>query len=966
MKSPNCLLRVITSLILFFAIKSQGASTPPPLLLDPPHGAGAAPLRPTFSWSSTSSNLFEFQLAATSNFEDPLYVARGLSETFHNLSNLVLTADQQWFWRIRETSTQVNGGWSATNTFRTWLASPPPAPVIYDGNANVITSDGGMLTSAFGNWWWIFPTNSGAPIFPIVSELQIDDSPDFNSPLKSFDYAEQYILGTKLEPGRTYFLRLRGRTGYGAGPWRTAAFRTPPAISPSVPRLLTPPIGSEDLSRQPDGRILGRFSWTEAEGANWYRIEFAADPQFKEILLKKDLGTLSFNPSYQGDLFGLPEGRAIYWRVVAGNAYGEVSSESWHFSLLELPDFPSLSWEHFDVSRFTPDSPWWIAHRPSLFLSETGIPFSFFWNPAGGGGARLNELGIWTNDLPGSVETSVARDAADGTIWVSFVVSPGHDEDLWVGRYGTVTSNKWVFEPAFAQGGLSIGLVNRIFVTNGVAHITHMKWNSRELVYTSNSSGTWASEVIGPTDWVPAPVGLDAQGRVQVIMQQDQKLLRGIRTAEGWAFDELPGSVEYAFVPNWNAAFDPITGVPHVVTISTGNQLNHIIWTNEMWVSSEIASLSSPLRFETPTIAIGFDHKAHVAAHEAETGFLFYGSNLDDQWRVSVVDRSGEFGVRPAIAVNQSNFVAIAHVSRSFEDFRISVPTATWPKHAPAPPTNLTAFDSEVSASGAVFVSWIVTNSPTIVEFPYWVAEDPEFKKVILKGAAKSAGTGYISSGFTIPSGTLKEGVTYFVRVLARNRTASSASIETSFTTMIWPRTTPEIPVLYSPETNATNVLLSPFTPPFTWSSRFFSQVPPPDIRPTDRLQVAQEPNFMTPVFDVEVAGDLKNLPPGTVMPGRRYFWRVIRSNSHGNVSSEVRSFATVGPPVIFLRKITDQELEISWLPFARVPYAPRFRKGLDSPWLPLPSDGKSAARVSISSLPIQIFGVEMIPENLY
>jgi photosystem II stability/assembly factor-like uncharacterized protein len=147
------------------------------------------------------------------------------------------------------------------------------------------------------------------------------------------------------------------------------------------------------------------------------------------------------------------------------------------------------------------------------------------------------------------------------------------------------------------------------------------------------------------------------------------------------------------------------------------------------------------------------------------------------------------------------------------------------------------------------------------------------------------------STQYTVPSGKLQTGITYFWRVNATN------SVGTSSWSAIWNFATytgPEAPVLLSPSDGAINVFL---TPVFSWSN----------VTSATRylFEISTDSLFVTIIDSASVTTNQFIMPSGILNPGTVYFWRVIAYNNNGSGPwSTVFKFTTVivpsAPTLIF------------------------------------------------------------------
>lgn len=146
-------------------------------------------------------------------------------------------------------------------------------------------------------------------------------------------------------------------------------------------------------------------------------------------------------------------------------------------------------------------------------------------------------------------------------------------------------------------------------------------------------------------------------------------------------------------------------------------------------------------------------------------------------------------------------------------------------------------------------------------------------------------------SEYSVPTGALSGGVTYYWRVYSINIGGQgSPSAVFNFTTQPG---LPAAPLLLTPLDSAVNVPRNPF---FDWTTVAGAN--------TYRIQVDDDPNFGSPVINAVVGTSQYQTPPNTLNNNTRYYWRVRAINTSGEGPwSVVRTFLTVSqappPPVL-------------------------------------------------------------------
>jgi len=146
------------------------------------------------------------------------------------------------------------------------------------------------------------------------------------------------------------------------------------------------------------------------------------------------------------------------------------------------------------------------------------------------------------------------------------------------------------------------------------------------------------------------------------------------------------------------------------------------------------------------------------------------------------------------------------------------------------------------------------------------------------------------SSAITVPPGKLTTGINYYWRVIS-NLSGGGNSNWSAIWRFSVILQAPLPPILVTPSNGAVNV---PFIPFFDWNESQTAEF--------YRLQVSGSASFNTILIDTNriTATELQS-PPGILITGTQYFWRVNASNSNGLSTGEWSvpfNFTTVNGPI--------------------------------------------------------------------
>lgn len=290
--------------------------------------------------------------------------------------------------------------------------------------------------------------------------------------------------------------------------------------------------------------------------------------------------------------------------------------------------------------------------RPSLSIAPDGMPHVAFQdaNDVGQYDLRIGSL----EDAGWDVDTYV-RDFNVGN-WVPLEVDgagalhAAFTAD--VVRYGTNASGAWIDEPALDLGG---GPVDFDLDDDGKAHITWTGGVEGDVVYGTNASGEWIQTTVDDVGYTSgrAAIALAPNGDVHVVSWNGE--LRHSTNATGaWASESIgPTNGQ---TPDVAIGED---GTVHVAYSETG--------TLDLWYATdatgdwELERVDDvPFTFDV-SIAVdpgGHVHLAYSVGGEEE---VRYATDASGDWEIEVVDDDGWTGRNPSIDTD-SAVVQIAYL----------------------------------------------------------------------------------------------------------------------------------------------------------------------------------------------------------------------------------------------------------------------------------------------------------------
>lgn len=265
-------------------------------------------IKAVLSWSSVEEAFqYEFELAEDSSFAEIKYhdLTYNTFLLYSNLEN-----DRNYYIRVRAVNKDFMSDWSRRLQFKTIkkgeIATPMMSSPTNDSYSNPLSIE--LKWQPINNVDFVF--------------IELSDNLDFENAVSyQIDAGFSSINIENLEYNKTYYWRLQaekdGKKSEWSLPW---SFTT--KLAPT--NLISPSNYADDIELSPV------FEWEPVEGALFYELQVAKDPDFLSIVYEADnLNETNYHIkklNYETDYF---------WRVKAKNEYnyGE-NSETYTFKTL--------------------------------------------------------------------------------------------------------------------------------------------------------------------------------------------------------------------------------------------------------------------------------------------------------------------------------------------------------------------------------------------------------------------------------------------------------------------------------------------------------------------------------------------------------------------------------------------------------------------------------------------------------
>lgn len=287
-------------------------------LREPDNGAVDQPVDMTFGWdASTSSPTYQLQVSTNAAFSQLVFEDNNLTDTQHTLA---LDNGMRYYWRVRGVNPIAQGPWSPTWEVTTMPAQPAAIALSTPANA---AQDQPL---ALDLTWQ--PDAATTTYRLQVSRTSTFSDIVFNN--NALTETTQAIAS--LDPGTTYYWRVRGSNSVGSGPW-SAVFRfttasTPTAGAPTLPENNTT-----------DAASTLTLMWGEDPTATAYHLQVSETSNFAQRVFEDDALTETTQ-----EIGPLDHGTTYFWRVRGHNAVGDGPwSPVFRFTTAPVPGILALT-----------------------------------------------------------------------------------------------------------------------------------------------------------------------------------------------------------------------------------------------------------------------------------------------------------------------------------------------------------------------------------------------------------------------------------------------------------------------------------------------------------------------------------------------------------------------------------------------------------------------------------------------
>lgn len=906
-------------------------------LSTPVDGAAGLSMTPTLVWTdATGESNYRVQIATDSNFTALVYDNPLVNP---NTTSLVvpsgtLTGGEQYFWRVIATAgtlqtTASNAPFSFITLFPTSFTLVSPA-----NNASGVSLTPTLTwTDSTGekNYRLEVATDSG---FTTVVFQDSTIAPN----------ATVYTIAPGLlNDGTIYFWRVTALTTLSNVIATNAPFSFE-TTAPSAFNLTSPANGATGQTFTPT------FFWGDSTGETSYKFQLATAPAFGTILYENSsLSANAISLTLPSGL--LSAGTAYYWRVTAINTSGQTTASNAPFSFVtSLPatfnlafpannatgvsTSPTFTWNDTSgESGYTLDIST-ASDFSALTYQNTAIPANStsFSVPAGtlAGGTQYYWR-VLANSPFGNTIASNAPFSLVTTFPTAFILTLPVDTATGVSLTPTLN-----WSDSTGESSYKIQISTNALFTSVIFENSSIAANATSTTVSSGilSAGTqyfWrvmAVNSFGQTTASNAPFSFSTVPPTQFNLSSPSNSAGGVSLTPTFTWSDSTGETGYRLEISTLNDFSVIAFQDNAIAPNSINYtLAPAILNGGMIYYWRVTALSpitnvtasnAPFSFST-TVPTPFNitSPANGAAGIGLTPTLFWQSSAgtttyrvqvatDAGFTAIVYDNTSVSGSSVSLVVPSGSLVGgTTYFWRVIAQNVNGTTTATnapfsFTTTAPTAFTMVTPSDTAAGISLTPTMTW--TDSTAEANYRLQIATDVNFTAMVFENQTINANV----TSLTVPGGTLSGGTQYFWRVFAVNPLQQTLASNAPFSFSTVP---PSSFTMTTPSNGASGV---PVTPTFIWTDSTGES--------GYELQIATDSAFGAIVYDnngIAQNSTSLTLPPGTLLDGTQYYWRVIALTGLSPITATNApfSFVTSVPTNFTISSPVDGAVNISFTP---------------------------------------------------
>jgi hypothetical protein len=233
--------------------------------------------------------------------------------------------------------------------------------------------------------------------------------------------------------------------------------------------------------------------------------------------------------------------------------------------------------------------------------------------------------------------------------------------------YSTNSSGTW--ETEIIDNTLSVTFTSIAVDSADYIHISYtgMFNGVRTIKYATNASGNWMTEILESSNSIdyrsPSPIAVDLNGDVHVSFisydSNDGSILRYITNASGTWSTDIIDIIQGGFYPNSSIAVDSAGNVN--IIYNSNYSLKYATNSSGVWISETVdSSLPSNPHFSLAVDSYGNSHVSYLDSSYLNES-LRYAKNVSGVWENYIIDDAGVEVAPTSIAIDDDDKVHIIY-----------------------------------------------------------------------------------------------------------------------------------------------------------------------------------------------------------------------------------------------------------------------------------------------------------------
>jgi len=225
--------------------------------------------------------------------------------------------------------------------------------------------------------------------------------------------------------------------------------------------------------------------------------------------------------------------------------------------------------------------------------------------------------------------------------------------DSWTGTY--YLQNTWTTIKTDVNGGVHLGYLLPYVDYFGTV-------TSSDLKYATDSSGSYESEIVDPTDNVGSDLSLTVDLNNHIHLSYYDAANSALKYATNASGSWITSTIDNS----------PLVGKYSSIAIDSNNKV-HISYLDYMWLEALKYATNAGGTWVTSTIdsaagvgaysslAVDSKNKIHISYYDKINRALRYATNAGGTWVTSTIDSDGDVGKYSSLAIDSTDYIHVSY-----------------------------------------------------------------------------------------------------------------------------------------------------------------------------------------------------------------------------------------------------------------------------------------------------------------